>query len=228
MQVEAWVQWVRNKVDSFEDGNIVNCQDFMNSAVMKYNQIMGPDDDCSSSITTVQDNIVAMIDNGSNDNKRKNDDRENTSNKRNRQPPLFINHYKSPSNQSYKLGDTKEWNGTIFHYCDAPTHKNRTKWHTQTAETCCTRLCWLENKNSTNTYKNKFTANIGDKNVDISVQDENEENSTNNLLPSDEKKATFENPPINNITVLLAFALNATYDNHIVRDLIADAINASS
>ena len=59
--------------------------------------------------------------------------------------------------------------------------------------------------------------------MDISVQDENEENSTNNLLPSDEKKATFENPPINNI-----IALNATDDNHTVRDLIADAINASS
>ena len=200
----------------------------MNSAVLKYNQIMGRDGDFGGSITTVQDDIVAMIAKNGNNHKRKNDDQESTSTKRPRQPPPFINHYKSPSNQPYKLGDTKDWNNNTFYYCDAPTHKNRAKWHTHTAETCRTRLRWLENKddksytNGKNIYKNKFTANIADKNVDTSVHDDEVHEDTG------ETKVTSDNPPVNNITALLASALNAAGDNQIVRDLIADAINASS
>ena len=127
-------------------------------------------------------------------------------------------------------------NNNTFYYCDAPTHKNRAKWHTHTAETCRTRLRWLENKddksynNGKNNYNNKFTANIADKNIDTSVHDDevHEDNNTDNFLPSGEKKVTSDNPPVNNITALLASALNAAGDNQIVRDLIADAINASS
>ena len=39
LQPEDWEQWVRNKV--FEDGNIDNCQYFMNSTVLKYNSNYG-------------------------------------------------------------------------------------------------------------------------------------------------------------------------------------------
>ena len=114
----------------------------MNLAVLKYNQIMDRDDDFGGSITTVQHNIFAMIakHNNNNNNKRKDNDRQNTSNKRTRQPPPFINHYKFPSIQAYKLGDTKDWNSNTCHYCDPPIHKNRAKWHTHTAKTCRTRL----------------------------------------------------------------------------------------
>ena len=35
LQPEVWAQWIRNKVEAFEDGNVNNCQDFMNSAVNK-------------------------------------------------------------------------------------------------------------------------------------------------------------------------------------------------
>ena len=76
LQPEAWAQWVRNKIDSFEEGNITDCQDFMNSAVLKYNQIMGRDGDFGGSITTVQDDIVAMIAKNGNNHKRKNDEQE--------------------------------------------------------------------------------------------------------------------------------------------------------
>ena len=77
---------------------------------------------------------------------------------------------------------------------------------------------------------NKFTANVVDKNVNPSVHDDevHEDNNTDNFLPFGEKKITSDNPPVNNITTLLASALNATGNNQIVRDLIADAINASS
>jgi len=43
LQPEIWAQWVRNKVDQFEEGSITVCQDFMNSAVIKYNKIIGDD-----------------------------------------------------------------------------------------------------------------------------------------------------------------------------------------
>ena len=192
---------------------------------------MGRDGDFGGSITTIQDDIVTIIAKNGNNNKRKNDDRENPSNKRARQPPPFINHFKSPSNQTYKLGDTKDWNNNAFHFCDVPTHKNRAKWHTHSAETCRTRVRWLENKNGKYNYNNKFTANIADKNVDTSVHNKDEvhdENNADNLFPSNEKKVTFEPPPDNNVTALLASALNTAGDNQIVRDLIADAINTSS
>jgi len=35
MQLESWALWVRNKEDSFEEGNITVCQAFMNAVVMK-------------------------------------------------------------------------------------------------------------------------------------------------------------------------------------------------
>ena len=39
LQPEMWGQWVRKKIDSFEEGGITVCQDFMNPATMKYNKI---------------------------------------------------------------------------------------------------------------------------------------------------------------------------------------------
>jgi hypothetical protein len=38
-QPEIWAQWVRNQVDSFEQGTFANFQAFMNTAVIKYNKI---------------------------------------------------------------------------------------------------------------------------------------------------------------------------------------------
>ena len=55
---------------------------------------MGRGGDFGGTITTIQDNIIAMSVNGSNNNKRKSNYRENTSNKGDRQPPPFLNHYK--------------------------------------------------------------------------------------------------------------------------------------
>ena len=116
-------------------------------------------------------------------------------------------------------------------------HTKRAKWHTHSADTCRTRLRWLGNRNDKNNYNNgknnynnKFTANVADKNVNPSVHDDevHEDNNTDNFLPFGEKKITPDNPPVNNITALLASTLNAAGDNQIVRDLIADAINASS
>ena len=56
-----WAQWVRNKIDSFEEGGITVCQDFMNSATMKYNKIACTASGFKGSVHTVHDDIVAMM-----------------------------------------------------------------------------------------------------------------------------------------------------------------------
>lgn len=50
LQPEIWAQWVWNKEDSFKDGIITNCKDFMNSAVIKYSKICDSADGFKGSI----------------------------------------------------------------------------------------------------------------------------------------------------------------------------------
>ena len=152
-QPEVWTQWVRNQVDIFEDGNILIYQDFINSALVKYNRIIGEHGNTfHDSFTTVQRDIVAMlartapantkprtpIPHPSNPRTSKKD----TANTTSRTLPHFTKFFKVPiSNGSveYKVGDTKDWNGTTWHYCDAPTHCDRIKWHTYPTTECRTR-----------------------------------------------------------------------------------------
>ena len=61
LQPEMWAQWVRNKIDSFEEGGITVCQDFMNTATMKYNKIACTTSGFKGSVHTVHDDIVAMM-----------------------------------------------------------------------------------------------------------------------------------------------------------------------
>ena len=43
LQPEIWAQWVRAKGEAFEEGTITKSQDFMNTATIKYNKIIGKD-----------------------------------------------------------------------------------------------------------------------------------------------------------------------------------------
>jgi len=61
LQPEVWAQWVRAQVDSFEEVKIVKCQDFMNSAVVKYNNIIGTSGKFKGSVTSAHEDIVAMV-----------------------------------------------------------------------------------------------------------------------------------------------------------------------
>ena len=60
-QPEMWAQWTRNKIDSFKDGHITNCQDFMNSAILKFKKISADDEGFKGSVHTVHDDIVAVV-----------------------------------------------------------------------------------------------------------------------------------------------------------------------
>ena len=56
-----WAQWVRNKIDSFEEGGIIVCQDFMNSATMKYNKVACTTSEFNGIVHTMYDDIVAIM-----------------------------------------------------------------------------------------------------------------------------------------------------------------------
>jgi len=140
LQPEIWAQWVRNKLDEFEEGSITVCQDFMNSAVIKYNKIIGEDSqgNFGGAITTIQEDIVAMM--AVKTNKRKKKDNYNEKNsKKDRQkkdPPPFLTHFKDSNGVKYKLGDTNIFNGVTFHFFDCPFHCNHLKWHTHKPKDC--------------------------------------------------------------------------------------------
>lgn len=61
LQPEVWAQWMRFKIDSFEEGTITVCQDFVNSATMKYNKIVTKEGSFKASVHTVQEDIIALI-----------------------------------------------------------------------------------------------------------------------------------------------------------------------
>ena len=74
-----------------------------------------------------------------------------------RRPP-FIQHFKSsPATNAtaYKVGATKTWNGETYHFCDCPTHRNKIRWHTHSADSCRTRKRWMEIQSN-----HKVSANV--------------------------------------------------------------------
>ena len=126
-----------------------------------------------------------------------------------REPPPFMTHWKDASTGvKYKVGDTKEHGGKMFHYCDAPTHLNKMKWHAHVIESCRVRKFWLKSKEG----DDSAFANVGD--AESPTTPDNVE-SDNNETPSE-------------LVALLASAMNMATDNDIVKDLIANAINASN
>lgn len=65
--------------------------------------------------------------------------------------PPFAKHFKSSTAANatpFKVGDSKEWNGQTWYFCDCPNHRDRVKWHTHTAATCRSRLRWLEGQST--------------------------------------------------------------------------------
>ena len=216
-QPEVWAQWVRNEVDNFEEGKILICQDFMNSALVKYNRIIGEHGSTfHGSSTTVQQDIVAMLARTVSTTMRPRTSRvtattarksrkETVSNSSRTLPP-FAKFFKAPISDGsveYKVGDTKDWNGTTWYYCDAPTYRDRIKWHTHPTTECRTRKLWLDTDDGA-------TANI----APVMTPTAESSETTAQVTPSD--------------MALLASALNLVGDNDTVKDLIAEALNESA
>jgi hypothetical protein len=157
-QPKPWAQWMRIQVDKFDDGLITVCQDFMNSATLKYNKITASKGGFQGSVSTVQEDIVAMASaaaikrkisppaaSGRNKAPTPDGKREFV----NKKLSPFVKHFRSsPANDVtvYKVGDSKTWNNTTWYHCDCPTHRDKVKWHTHPTDTCRTRQRWKKGK----------------------------------------------------------------------------------
>ena len=115
-----------DQVDSFEEGEILVCQKFMSSTLVKDNRIIGEHGNTShGSSTAVQQDIVAMLARIVSTRTKPKTTRHPPTNARrpkkdtvnNNSPalPPFTKYFKAPISDGsveYKVGDTKDWNGT--------------------------------------------------------------------------------------------------------------------
>ena len=222
-QPETWAQWVRNQVDDYDRGNIINCQDFMNQAVIKYNKIDGiSEDGFKGSSTTLQEDIVAMMATSSKRKRTTDNTNSNTKGdaterkpKERKLPPFakFTKVNNTPDSPLFKVGDTKEWDNQTWYYCDCPNHRNNIHWHTHPTDTCRTRARWLKAQANN---KSKVNANVAEESTEEEPQQEKDGQNDDNNTQTNES----------NVVGLLAAALSMVGDNEIAKDLIADALNA--
>ena len=84
-------------------------------------------------------------------------------------PPFarYFNQTSDPDYQKYKVDDINIFNGVTYSLYDFPTHEDKLKYHTHTAETCRTHRLCLESKNDTSTspsdYKSSDQENLVNK-----------------------------------------------------------------
>ena len=230
VQPESWAQWVRNKIDAFEEGTITVSQTFMNAAVMKYNKIICDKGKFSGSITSVQEDIVAMI--AKSTKRKRNIDNDDGYKKKQTAitPPPFLTHYKDSKEVKYKLGDTKMHNNKKFYFCDCPDHRNRLKWHTHSTEDCRTRINWLAKGAPAATHSTGATAEanvVADTNVSTDPTS-NDASSASTPSVSDTTDTSSITTDPSNLQALLASAMNLVSDNDAVRDMIGEVLNATS
>ena len=107
-----------------------------------------------------------------------------------------------------------------YYLCDCPTHKDKLKWQTHTAETCRTHKIWLESKNYSSNYplgyRSSYQENLVTNSNILS------EPSGSAITNSDNTSSLVE---VHDINALLEVALDQLGDNHISQDLISDALN---
>ena len=91
------------------------------------------------------------------------------------------------------------------------------KWHTHTHDKCRTRERWLEKKSGENNSGTE--ANVAEDNADFEP-----------TPGTDAPPAGTATPPENSsdVQTLLAFAINLVTGNDVLRDQIAEALNAST
>ena len=54
----------------------------------------------------------------------------------------------TPSATSCKVGDSNDWDGHSWYFCDCPNHKEHIKWHTHSTKSCHTHQHWLASKST--------------------------------------------------------------------------------
>ena len=130
--------------------------------------------------------------------------------------PPFVKYFKAPDADGgarYKVGDSQLFNGNKWYFCDAPTHRNRHKWHTHTAENCHHRKTWL----AADPAPVAAAANASD---DARTPDDAPPDPT---APNPSGSPAASEPQ--DLSVLLATCLQAAGDNPLLQALIGDALN---
>ena len=156
---EEWAQWVGLQIDSFEEGIIPNAQSLMNSAALKYVKISANGSSSfGGSSTTISEDILSMMAAVSKKltvpptSKKKiatkfSEDEPNP--KSAKTLPPFVRHFKKTTasdSATFKVGDTKEWKGDTWYFCNCPNHRDCVKWHYHTAPECRTHQKWLNDE----------------------------------------------------------------------------------
>lgn len=216
-QPEMWAQWVREQMESFRRGNLINIQPFLNSAVEKYNQIKSEHDgNFNASSTTIQEDVVAMI--TANTKKRKAEDKKDDKKEPDPSPdpkkPPFLRHFKHTAASDaplYKVGDTKEWDGKTYYFCDATTHRDKVRWHLHAPDKCKVRARFLQNKLD------------NDRNPEANLVDDPPKPDDKSSLATKDTKAPTDDKD-EDVASLLAGALVLAPDDN-VRNVITDAMS---
>ena len=104
----------------------------MNTAVVKFNKINSTENGFKGSVHTVKEDIVALVaakaTNKSLKKKRKpqskeeDEDNEPPKKKFSKGSTPWLKHFKDADNNKYKISDTKDFKGKIFHYYDTPNN----------------------------------------------------------------------------------------------------------
>ena len=196
----------------------------MNTAVIKLNKIKTTDNGLKGSVHIAQEDIVTLIAAKVTKKITKNPKRKLLEEDKDDAPPKkkiskgphpWLKYFKVADGIKYKIGDTKEFKGNNFHYCDTPTHRDRIKWHTHSATDYTVRKKWLRKQEEEGASESSLPeANVHEVGNNTSRNGNEEDDQT---LQQD-----------NDVNALLATAMNLVTDNNIVRDYIANTINVST
>jgi hypothetical protein len=223
-QPEAWAQWVRAKVDAFDENQLTASQALMNAATLKQTKIKSDSGDFRGRSTTIHEDVVAMLatkkrpPTGSAGATPK----IPTDKKATGKLPPFVRHFKASTaagGAKYVVGDTKTFDGVLYYFCGCPTHRDSIKWHTHAPDTCRVRQKWLAGEGSEGASAGNPTATANaalDKTPDDASQGTKETDLTSLTQSSGAP----------DVISLLANALSSIGDNPIAKDLIADALTA--
>ena len=137
-QPVQWAKWVQVQEDQFEESQITISQDFMYQASVKYTKIASSDSGFHGSMKTLQDDIVAMVaavkkhktlpTNAKHDAKS-----TGLRSRSSAKWPPFIKHFKALNTADaihYKVGDSKEWDGKTWYFCDTQPQGQNQMAHT--------------------------------------------------------------------------------------------------
>lgn len=160
-QPVEWVQWVDQASSRILDPNgpraITQAQAFMNEAAGKATELtqtlkwkeastISKEDAMQKTLET---QIIAMI---TNQKKQSSGVTASptaatggavTDTPKTKSTPPFLKHWNTDGTR-HKVGDTKQYNGQTYHFCDYPDHRAGIKWHTHTAEDCKLRKKWID------------------------------------------------------------------------------------